>query len=94
MICLGVGRRLKQLKTTFNMKYITLVLIILLASCDVINKERTIVKEDIGTSEPHITYYHDCRTGLCFAEIITFDNRHSHTYVPCDSVKQFLAACD
>lgn len=55
--------------------------------------ERENVKEHTRGFEPTINYYHDCRTGLCFAEIVQGNVITGHTCVPCDSVRSFLQPC-
>ena len=55
--------------------------------------ERENVKEHTRGFEPTINYYHDCRTGLCFAEIVQGNVITGHTCVPCDSVRRFLQPC-
>ena len=60
-----------------------------LSSCG----ERENVKEHTRGFEPTINYYHDCRTGLCFAEIVQGSVITGHTCVPCDSVRRFLEPC-
>lgn len=55
--------------------------------------ERENVKEHTRGFEPTINYYHDCRTGLCFAEIVQGNVITGHTCVPCDSVRKFLQPC-
>ena len=72
---------------TFAFAYVLLVAG--LTSCG----ERQNVKEDTRGFEPTINYYHDCRTGLCFAEIVQGISVIEHTCVPCDSVKKFLKPC-
>lgn len=77
---------------TINHKILTfigLLVVVWFSSCG----KRENVKEDTRGFEPTINYYHDCRTGLCFAEIVQGYVITGHTYVPCDSVKQFLQPC-
>ena len=69
---------------------ISFVLISSLYSCgDGIN-----VKENTKDFEPTINYYHDCRTGVCFAEIVQGNVITGHACVPCDSIKEFLKPCN
>lgn len=76
-------------KTLFNL-FTSIILLSMLTSCG----ERQDVKEYTRGFEPTINYYHDCRTGLCFAEIVQGNVITGHTCVPCDSIKKFLKPCN
>jgi hypothetical protein len=56
--------------------------------------EPTNVKEPTKGYEPQINYYRDCRTALCFAEIVQGTKITGHACVPCDSIKKFLKRCE
>jgi hypothetical protein len=63
------------MKHKFSINHLTLacaslLLVAGLSSCG----ERENVKEHTRGFEPTINYYHDCRTGLCFAEIALATN--------------------
>ena len=77
------------LKLHVNRHFLYCLLVAGLSSCG----ERENVKEHTRGFEPTINYYHDCRTGLCFAEIVQGNVITGHTCVPCDSVKEFLQPC-
>ena len=69
---------------------IALIFFSLITSCG----KRINVKEETNGFEPTINYYHDCRTGLCFAEISQGNVITGNTCVPCDSVRKFLKPCN
>ena len=71
-------------------KFIIIICSVIFISCN----NHINVKENTHGSEPKITYYKDCRTGLCFAEIVQSNNVTGHACVPCDSVKKFLKNCN
>jgi len=75
--------------TRLTLAFASLLLVAVLSSCG----ERENVKENTRGFEPNINYYHDCRTGLCFAEIVQGNIITGHTCVPCDSVRRFLQPC-
>lgn len=76
-------------------KYFITIIAISLFSC---NNNHEIVKENVKEYtkgfEPTINYYRDCRTGLCFAQIIQGNDIKAHTCVPCDSVIEYLNKCN
>ena len=79
--------QIKKIKN--KLAFVNLLLVVGFISCS----ERKNVKEPTRGFEPTINYYHDCVTGICFAEIVQGNVITGHTCVPCDSVKKFLTPC-
>ncbi len=83
---------MKLNKNMFKKILFLAMMVIITTSCD--NTTRNIKEKLFSNNDATITYYRDCRTGLCFAEIVQAGMINGHTTVPCDSVKSFLIPCE
>lgn len=74
------------------MKTLLFIATLLLLGCEGYVNNYADVPEDIYRT-PMITYFQDCRSGVCFAQIKFTASGLYYTDVPCDSVRAFLKPC-
>lgn len=67
-----------------------LILFLIIFQCSCYKSK---IQETTYLPVTRITYYRDCRVGLCFAEIVQQKTVTGHCCVPCEMVEKYIEPC-